>query len=45
MNPLNRKDVDYVARTLGINLEIIEVKERSELADAFDRLRSLGWRV
>src|SRR5262249_5113235 len=41
-NPLFRKGVDDAARALGINLEIIEVKEPSELADAFDRMRSRG---
>src|SRR5262245_19782977 len=40
--PLTRKGVDSAARTLGINVEIIEVKEISELADAFDRMKSLG---
>jgi putative tryptophan/tyrosine transport system substrate-binding protein len=40
--PLTRKSVDYVARTLGISVEIIEVKDQSELADAFHRMKSLG---
>jgi len=44
INPLFRKDADDVARRLGMNLEIIEVKEPSEheLADAFDRMGSRG---
>jgi putative tryptophan/tyrosine transport system substrate-binding protein len=40
--PLSRKDADDAARTLGINLEIVEVKDQSELADAIDRMSSLG---
>jgi ABC-type uncharacterized transport system substrate-binding protein len=42
INPLTRKGVDYLARTLGINIEIIEVKDQSELANAFDHMKSLG---
>jgi putative ABC transport system substrate-binding protein len=42
INPFTRKNVDYVARTLGINVEIIEVREPADLGDAFDRMRSLG---
>jgi putative ABC transport system substrate-binding protein len=45
-NPIHalqgRKVVDYAARTLGINVEIIGVKDQSELADAFDRMRARG---
>jgi putative ABC transport system substrate-binding protein len=45
-NPIHalegRKVVDYAARTLGINVEIIGVKEPSEFADAFDRMRARG---
>jgi len=41
-NPLWREVVNDAARALHINLEIIEVKEPSEFADAFDRMRSLG---
>jgi putative ABC transport system substrate-binding protein len=41
-NPFFRKETDYAARTLGITIEIIEVKDRSELADAIDRMASLG---
>jgi putative ABC transport system substrate-binding protein len=44
-NPINpglREDADDVARKLGINLEIIEVKDQSELADAFDRMGARG---
>jgi putative tryptophan/tyrosine transport system substrate-binding protein len=41
-NPVWRRGADYVARTLGINIEIIEVKDQSELPDAIDRMRSLG---
>jgi putative tryptophan/tyrosine transport system substrate-binding protein len=40
VNPLIKMDVDYAARTLGINVEIIEVKDQSELADAFDRMEA-----
>jgi putative tryptophan/tyrosine transport system substrate-binding protein len=41
-NPHFRIEVDNVARVLGIKVEIIELKEHSELADAFNRLGSLG---
>jgi putative ABC transport system substrate-binding protein len=41
-NPAFRKGADYAARTLGINLEIIEVKDESELASAIHRRGSLG---
>src|SRR5215475_2149749 len=41
-NPAFRKGADYAARTLGINLEIIEVKDESELAGAIHRMGSLG---
>jgi putative ABC transport system substrate-binding protein len=41
-NPHFRKEVDDAARVLGFKVEIIEIKEQSELADAFNRLRSLG---
>ena len=34
--------MDYAARTLGINVEIIGVKDQSELADAFDRMGARG---
>jgi putative tryptophan/tyrosine transport system substrate-binding protein len=48
MNPTNpvmpiiREDVDNAARALGINLEIIEVKDQSALADAFERMGARG---
>ena len=54
MNPTNpvhpfiREDLDDAVRTLGINLEIIEVRDQSELADAFDCYGSPpdgAWRV
>jgi putative tryptophan/tyrosine transport system substrate-binding protein len=41
-NPVWRRGADYVARTLGINIEIIEVKDQSELPEAIHRMRSLG---
>jgi putative tryptophan/tyrosine transport system substrate-binding protein len=41
-NPLLRKGADDAARRLGINLEVVEVKDQSELADAIDRMVSLG---
>ena len=44
-NPANllwRLGAHDAARTLGIKLTIIEVKNKSELADAFDRMGSLG---
>jgi putative ABC transport system substrate-binding protein len=40
--PLFRKVADDAARRLGINLEVVEVKDQSELADAIDRMASLG---
>jgi putative ABC transport system substrate-binding protein len=40
--PFIRKNQVDGARTIGIELEVIELKELSELAGAFDRLRSLG---
>src|SRR5262245_2231379 len=40
--PYLRKNNIDGARTIGIELEVIELKELSELAAAFDRLRSLG---
>jgi putative ABC transport system substrate-binding protein len=40
--PYMRKNNVDGARTIGIELEVIELKELSELAAAFDRLRSLG---
>ena len=41
-NPLIKKDMDKAARTLGIKLEIVEVKDQSELADAFDLMEARG---
>jgi ABC-type uncharacterized transport system substrate-binding protein len=41
-NPLFREEALDAARALGINLEITEVKDQSELADAVDRMASLG---
>src|SRR5262245_42151024 len=41
-NPHFRRDVDDGARVLGFKVEIIELKEQSELADAFNRMKSLG---
>jgi putative tryptophan/tyrosine transport system substrate-binding protein len=41
-NPFFREEADDAARTLGINLKIIEVKDQSELADAIGRIASLG---
>jgi putative ABC transport system substrate-binding protein len=41
-NALFKKGAYEAAQTLGINLEIIEVKDQSEIADAIDRLGSLG---
>ena len=41
-NPHFRVEVDNAARVLGIKVEIIELKEQSELADAFNRMGSLG---
>jgi hypothetical protein len=40
--PYIRKQVVAGARTIGIELEVIELKEMSELPAAFDRLSSLG---
>jgi putative tryptophan/tyrosine transport system substrate-binding protein len=40
--PYIRKNNVDGARTIGIELEVIELKELSELAAAFDRLASLG---
>jgi putative ABC transport system substrate-binding protein len=40
--PYLRKNNIDGARTIGIELEVIELKELSELAAGFDRLRSLG---
>jgi putative ABC transport system substrate-binding protein len=40
--PYMRKNLVDGARTIGIELEVIELKELSEPAAAFDRLRSLG---
>ena len=45
-NPIHaregRKVLNYAGRRLGINVEIIGVKEPSELADAFDRMSARG---
>jgi ABC-type uncharacterized transport system substrate-binding protein len=42
-NPLiKKKDMDNAARILGIKLEIVEVKDRSELADASYRMEARG---
>jgi len=41
-NPLWRLEAHDAARILGMKLAIIEVKNQSELADAFDRMGSLG---
>ena len=41
-NPYLRKNAVDGARTIGLELEFIELKELSEFAAAFDRLRSLG---
>ena len=43
-NPFFRKQADDAARTLGIKLEVLEVAHQSELADAIDRMSSLGGR-
>jgi putative ABC transport system substrate-binding protein len=40
--PFIRKNAVAGARTIGVELEVIELKELSELAVAFDHLRSLG---
>jgi putative tryptophan/tyrosine transport system substrate-binding protein len=42
VNPVVRKDVDNAARKLGINLEIIEVKDQSALADTLERMGARG---
>ena len=41
-NPLWRLEAHDAARILGMKLAIIEVKDQSELADAVDRMGSLG---
>jgi ABC-type uncharacterized transport system substrate-binding protein len=41
-NPFWRKEADDAARRLGIKLEIVEVKHQSDIADAIDRMASLG---
>jgi putative ABC transport system substrate-binding protein len=41
-NPLFTRVARDAARALGIKLEIIEVKNQSEITDALDRMRSLG---
>ena len=41
-NPLFKRLANDAARALGIKLEIIEVKDQSEIADAVDRMVSLG---
>jgi ABC-type uncharacterized transport system substrate-binding protein len=41
-NPFWRKEADDAARRLGIKLEIVEVKHQSDIADAIDRMTSLG---
>src|SRR5215471_11902224 len=41
-NPYWRRVVDDTARTLGIKVEIVELRAQSELADAFTRMRSVG---
>jgi putative ABC transport system substrate-binding protein len=41
-NPHFRSIVDDAAGALGIKVEIIEVKEQSELAGAFNRMASVG---
>jgi putative ABC transport system substrate-binding protein len=41
-NPHFRRAVNEAAGALGIKVEIIELKEPSELADAFNRMGSLG---
>jgi len=40
--PYLRKNAVDGAHTIGIELEVIELKDLSELAAAFDRLRSVG---
>src|SRR5262249_48897767 len=41
-NPQFRRGANDAARALGIKLEIVEVKELSELRDAIGRMASLG---
>jgi putative ABC transport system substrate-binding protein len=41
-NPRWKRVVDDAAGALGIKVEIIEVKEPSEFADAFSRIKSVG---
>jgi putative ABC transport system substrate-binding protein len=41
-NPVWRKEADDAARTLGVKLEIVEVKQQSEIADAINRMASHG---
>jgi putative ABC transport system substrate-binding protein len=41
-NPFMMKNLVAGARTIGVEVEVIELKELSELAAEFDRLRSLG---
>jgi putative ABC transport system substrate-binding protein len=41
-NPLFKGSANDAARALGVKLEIIEVKDQSEIADAIDRMGSLG---
>jgi putative ABC transport system substrate-binding protein len=41
-NPHFRRIVDDVAGALGIKVEIIEVKEQTEIPDVFNRMGSLG---
>jgi putative ABC transport system substrate-binding protein len=41
-NPQFRMEAGDAAQTLGTKLEIIEVKDQSEIADAIDRIASLG---
>ena len=40
--PAFRRSADDATRALGLKLEIVEVKELSEVADAIDRVASLG---
>jgi hypothetical protein len=41
-NPQFRSDLLKASKALGIRLEIIELKEQSELPDAFARMRLAG---
>jgi putative tryptophan/tyrosine transport system substrate-binding protein len=41
-NPQFRSGANDAARAMGVNLEIVEVKELSELGGAIDRMASLG---